>query len=167
MSVLITCNENRLCYIRAWYQIEISVIMRIIKIIIATYIGSNIGFLFGEYVITRIAGENIDLIAVVTTGIVTIPPVLMGLIMSGIIGTIVGASFIKKGKIRAIVGGSGALLGLTIANLTIYKVSAFYKIYYLIYPLFSYSGWELGMYIFKNNIESKLPVKSNGKENIE
>ena len=135
--------------------------------IIATYIGSNIGFLFGEYVITEIAGENIDLMALVTTGKVTIPPVLVGLIMSGIIGTIVGASFIKKGKIRAIVGGSGALLGLTIATLMIYKVSAFYKIYYLIYPLFSYSGWELGMYIFKNNIESKLPVKSNDKENIE
>ena len=141
--------------------------MRIIKIIIATYIGSNIGFLFGEYVITEIAGEEIDLMAIVTTGIVSIPPVLMGLIMSGIIGTIVGASFIKKGKIRAIVGGSAALLGLTVATLAIYKVSAFYKIYYLIYPLFSYSGWELGMYIFKNNIESKLPVESNGKENIE
>ena len=141
--------------------------MRIIKIIIATYIGSNIGFLFGEYVIIEISGEEIDLISILTTGLVTVPPVLMGLIMSGIIGTIVGASFIKKGKIRAIFGGSSALLGLAVATLAIYELSAFYKIYYLIYPLFSYSGWELGMYIFTNNIESKLPVKSNGKENIE
>ena len=141
--------------------------MRILKFILATYIGSNIGFLFSEYVITKIAGENIDLMAIVTSGLGTFPPVLMGLVLSGIIGTIAGASFIKKGRIRAIVGGSGALLGLTVATLVIYQVSAFYKIYYLIYPLFSYSGWEFGMYIFKNNIESKLPVESNSKENAE
>ena len=141
--------------------------MRIIKIIIATYIGSNIGFLFGEYVITEIAGENIDLMAIVTTGLVTVSPVLMGLIMSGIIGTIVGASFIKKGKIRAIVGGSGALLGLSVATLAIYELSAFYKIYYLIYPLFSYSGWEFGMYIFKDFVQSNMPVESTSKNEVE
>ena len=141
--------------------------MKIIKIIIATYIGSNIGFLFGEYVITEIAGEEIDLIAIVTTGLDTFPPVLMGLVLSGIAGTIAGSSFIKKGRIRAIVGVSGAFLGLSVATLAIYNVSAFHKIYFLIYPLFSYSGWEFGMYIFKNFIKSKMPVDLTRNNEVE
>ena len=135
--------------------------MKTIKIIIASYIGSNIGFLFGEYVITEIAGEDIDLMTILSTGLVSIPPVLIGLVMSGIIGTIVGVSFVKKGKIRALVGGSGAFLGLMAATLAIYKLTTFRNIYYLIYPLFSYSGWELGMYIFKNNILPNMPVESS------
>ena len=141
--------------------------MKILKIIIATYLGSNIGFLFGEYVIVEIAGEEIDLMAIVTSGLDTFPPVLMGLVLSGIIGTIAGASFIKKGRIRAIVGGSGALLGLSIATLAIYNVTTFQKIYYLIYPLFSYSGWEFGMYIFKDFVQSKMAVESTSKNKAE
>ena len=137
--------------------------MRIIKIIIASYIGSNIGFLFGEFVIIEIAGEDIDLIALLTAGTIDVPPVLMGLVMSGIIGTIIGISFVKKGRIRALVGGGGAFLGLMAATFAIYNVSTFYKAYFLIYPLFSYSGWELGMYIFKDNFQSKMPVETTNK----
>lgn len=124
--------------------------MRIVKIIIASYLGSYIGFLFGENVIVKIAGEQIDIIAILTTGAADIPPVLMGSILSGLIGTIAGVSFVKKGKIRALVGGCGALLGLTAATLIIYNVQTFFKTYYLIYPLFAFSGWELGMYAFKD-----------------
>lgn len=124
--------------------------MRIVKIIIASYLGSYIGFLFGEYVIVKIAGEQIDIISILTTGTVDIPPVLMGSVLSGLIGTIAGVSFVKKGKIRALVGGCGAFLGLTIATLIIYNVQTFFKTYYLIYPLFAFSGWELGMYAFKD-----------------
>lgn len=134
--------------------------MRIIKYIIASYIGSYIGILFGEYVIIEIAGEEIDIFAILTTGIVNVPPVLMGSVLSGLTGTIIGVSFIKKGKIRALVGGSGAFLGLTVATLAIYNVTTFYNLYYLIYPLFSFSGWELGMYIFKVYFHSEILIES-------
>jgi len=134
--------------------------MRTLKIIIASYIGSHIGFLFGEYVIIRIAGEQIDIFAILSTGVVNIPPVLIGLVLSGLIGTISGVSFIKKGKVRALAGGSGALFGLTLATLAIYNVQTFHKTYYLIYPLFALSGWELGMYIIKDYIQLEKPIET-------
>ncbi|MCH7886473.1 MAG: hypothetical protein IIA58_00740 [Candidatus Marinimicrobia bacterium] len=137
--------------------------MKTIKFLIASYIGSNIGILFGQYVIIEISGEKIDLIAIVSTGLDKFPPVLLGMVLSWLIGTIAGFSFIKKGRVRALIGGSGAFLGLTAATLAIYNLSIFQNIYYLIYPLFSYSGWELGMYIFKNNIQPNMPVESSGK----
>ena len=137
--------------------------MKTIKFLIASYIGSNIGILFGQYVIIEISGEKIDLIAIVSTGLDKFPPVLLGMVLSWLIGTIGGFSFIKKGRVRALIGGSGAFLGLTAATLAIYNLSIFQNIYYLIYPLFSYSGWELGMYIFKNNIQPNIPVESSGK----
>lgn len=137
--------------------------MKTIKFLIASYIGSNIGILFGQYVIIEISGEKIDLIAIVSTGLDKFPPVLLGMVLSWLIGTIAGFSFIKKGRVRALIGGSGAFLGLTAATLAIYNLSIFQNIYYLIYPLFSYSGWELGMYIFKNNIQPNIPVESSGK----
>ena len=136
--------------------------MKVIKFLIASYIGSNIGILFGQYVIIEISGEKIDLLSLVSTGLDKIPPVLLGVILAWLTGTIAGVSFIKKGKLRALVGGSGAFLGLTIATLVIYNVSTFKEIYYLIYPLLSYSGWEFGMYIFKNNIQPYLPAESSG-----
>ena len=137
--------------------------MKIVKILIASYIGSNIGILFGQYVLIEISGEKIDLIAILFTGLDKIPPVLLGVVLSWLIGTIAGVSFIKKGRIRALVGGSGAFLGLMAATLVIYNLSTFQKMFYLIYPLFSYSGWELGMYIFKNSIQSNMPVESSSK----
>lgn len=91
------------------------------------------------------------------------PPVLLGMVLSWLIGTTAGISFIKKGKIRAIIGGSGSFLGVTAATFVIYNISAFYNIYYLVYPLLSYSGWELGMYIFKNRIEPLMPAESSDK----
>ena len=112
--------------------------------------------------IIEISGEKIDLLSLVSTGLDKIPPVLLGVILAWLTGTIAGVSFIKKGKLRALVGGSGAFLGLTIATLVIYNVSTFKEIYYLIYPLLSYSGWEFGMYIFKNNIQPYLPAESSG-----
>jgi len=137
--------------------------MKTVKILIASYIGSNIGILFGQYVIIEISGEKIDLIDILFTGLDKIPPVLFGVVLSWLIGTIAGVSFIKKGRIRALVGGSGAFLGLMAATLVIYNLSTFQNIFYLIYPLFSYSGWELGMYIFKNSIQSHLLYKSSSK----
>ena len=134
--------------------------MRIIKIIAASYIGSNIGLLFGEFVIIEIAGEEIDLLAILTTGTTEIPPVLLGLVLSGIIGAIMGVSFIKKGKMRALAGGSGAFLGLMVATSAVYNVSIFYRAFYLIYPLFSFVGWQFGKYIFKDNSQSEVPVES-------
>jgi len=131
--------------------------MRILKIIIASYIGSNIGFLFGEYVIVKIAGEQFDMFAILTAGVVDIPPVLMGSVLSGLVGTIAGVSFIKKGKIRAVIGGSGAFLGLAIATLMVYNINTFFKTYYLIYPLFVFSGWELGMYAFRDYLNMENP----------
>jgi len=140
--------------------------MRTLKIIIASYIGSTIGFLFGEYVIIQIAGEQIDIFALLSTGVVNIPPVLMGLVLSGLIGTISGVSFIKKGKIRAIAGGGGALFGVTVATLAIYNVQTFHKIYYLIYPLLAFSGWELGMYVIKDYIQLEKPKESESNNKI-
>lgn len=131
--------------------------MRILKIIIASYIGSNIGFLFGEYVIVKIAGEQFDMFAILTAGVVDIPPVLMGSVLSGLVGTIAGVSFIKKGKIRAVIGGSGAFLGLALATLMVYNINTFFKTYYLIYPLFVFSGWELGMYVFRDYLNMENP----------
>lgn len=131
--------------------------MRILKIIIASYIGSNIGFLFGEYVIVKIAGEQFDMFAILTAGVVDIPPVLMGSVLSGLVGTIAGVSFIKKGKIRAVIGGSGAFLGLAIATSMVYNINTFFKTYYLIYPLFVFSGWELGMYVFRDYLNMENP----------
>ncbi len=131
--------------------------MRILKIIIASYIGSNIGFLFGEYVIVKIAGEQFDMFTILTAGVVNIPPVLMGSVLSALIGTIAGVSFIKKGKIRAVIGGSGAFLGLAIATLMVYNINTFFKTYYLIYPLFVFSGWELGMYAFRDYLNMENP----------
>ena len=133
--------------------------MRILKIIIASYIGSNIGFVFGEYVIVKIAGEQFDMFAILRTGVVDIPPVLMGLVLSGLVGTIAGVSFIKKGKIRALVGGCGAFLGLAIATSMVYNINTFFKTYYLIYPLFAFSGWELGMYVFRDYLNTENPPK--------
>jgi len=133
--------------------------MRIVKIIIASYVGSNIGFLFGEYVIVKIAGEHFDMFAILTTGVVDIPPVVMGLVLSGLVGTIAGVSFIKKGKIRALIGGCGAFLGLAIATSMVYSINTFFKTYYLIYPLFAFSGWELGMYAFKDYLNMENPPK--------
>jgi len=131
--------------------------MRILKIIIASYIGSNIGFLFGEYVIVKIAGEQFDMFTILSAGVVDIPPVLMGTVLSALIGTIAGVSFIKKGKIRAVIGGSGAFLGLAIATLMVYNINTFFKTYYLIYPLFVFSGWELGMYAFRDYLNMENP----------
>lgn len=131
--------------------------MRILKIIIASYIGSNIGFLFGEYVIGKIAGEQFDMFTILSAGVVDIPPVLMGTVLSALIGTIAGVSFIKKGKIRAVIGGSGAFLGLAIATLMVYNINTFFKTYYLIYPLFVFSGWELGMYAFRDYLNMENP----------
>lgn len=131
--------------------------MRIVKIIIASYIGSNIGFLFGEYVIVKIAGEHFDMFSILTTGVKEIPPVLMGLVLSGLVGTIAGVSFIKKGKIRALVGGCGAFLGLAVATSMVYNIHTFFKTYYLIYPLFVFSGWELGMYAFRDYLNMEDP----------
>ncbi len=138
--------------------------MRILKIIIASYIGSNIGFLFGEYVIVRIAGEQFDMFSILTAGVKDIPPVLMGSVLSALIGTITGVSFIKKGKMRAVIGGSGAFLGLAIATLMVYNINTFFKTYYLIYPLFVFSGWELGMYAFRDYLNMENPPNTK-KEN--
>lgn len=135
--------------------------MKTIKYLIASYIGSNIGVLFGQFVLIELSGETIDLISMLSIGLDKIPPVLFGMVLSWLIGTIAGVSFIKKGKIRAILGGSGALLGVTVATLIIYNISAFRNIYYLVYPLLTYSGWELGMYIYKNNILPILPADSS------
>jgi len=138
--------------------------MKTIKYLIASYIGSNMGVLFGQYVIIEISGEKIDLLSLLSTGLDKFPPVLLGVVLAWLTGTMVGVSFIKKGKLRALVGGSGAFLGLTAATLVIYNVQAFKDIFYLIYPLLAYSGWELGMYIFKNNIQPYLPAESSGED---
>ncbi len=140
--------------------------MKIIKYLIASYIGSNIGILFGQYVIIEISGEKIDLLSIVSTGLDKIPPVLLGVVLSWLTGTIAGVSFVKKGKLRALVGGSGAFLGLSAATIVIYTVPTFKEIYYLIYPLLSYSGWEFGMYIFKNNIQTYLPAESSSNNKV-
>ena len=138
--------------------------MRILKIIIASYIGSNIGYLFGEYVIVKIAGEQFDMFSMLTAGVVDIPPVLMGSVLSGLVGAIAGVSFIKKGRMRALIGGSGAFLGLAIATLMVYNINTFFKTYYLIYPLFVFSGWELGMYAFRDYLNMEDPPNTE-KEN--
>ena len=88
-----------------------------------------------------------------TRGIKGELPVLLGLLLSGIIGTVAGASFIKKGKIRALLGAAGGFFGLAIAAAAIFNVSTFNRIYYIIYPLFALSGWELGIYLHKNYID--------------
>ena len=127
--------------------------MRTIKIIFSSYIGSTAGFLIGEFLIPKISNVQLDLWGIMTRGIKGELPVLFGLLLSGIIGTVAGASFIKKGKIRALLGAAGGFFGLVIATAAIFNVSTFSKIYYIIYPLFSLSGWELGIYLHKNYID--------------
>lgn len=114
------------------------------------------GFLFGEYIIPKISNVQLDLWGIMTRGIKGELPVLFGLLLSGIIGSVAGASYIKKGKIRALLGAAGGFFGLVIAASAIFNISAFYKIYYIIYPLFSISGWELGIYIHKNYIDKSI-----------
>ena len=130
--------------------------MRTIKIIFSSYIGSTAGFLIGEFLIRKISNVQLDLWGIMTRGIKGELPVLFGLLLSGIIGTVAGASYIKKGKIRALLGAAGGFFGLVIAASAIFNISAFYKIYYIIYPLFSISGWELGIYIHKNYIDKSI-----------
>ncbi|MCH7618286.1 MAG: hypothetical protein IH880_00770 [Candidatus Marinimicrobia bacterium] len=127
--------------------------MRTIKIIFSSYVGSTAGFLIGEFLIRKISNVQLDLWGIMTRGIKGELPVLLGLLLSGIIGTVAGASFIKKGKIRALLGAAGGFFGLAIAAAAIFNVSTFNRIYYIIYPLFALSGWELGIYLHKNYID--------------
>ena len=115
------------------------------------------GFLFGEFIIPKISNVQLDLWGIMTRGIKGELPVLFGLLLSGIIGSVAGASYVKKGKIRALLGALGGFFGLVIAASAIFNVSAFHRIYYIIYPLFSISGWELGIYLHSNYIDKPNP----------
>ena len=110
------------------------------------------GFLFGEFIIPKISNVQLALWGIMTRGIKGELPVLFGLLLSGIIGSVAGASYVKKGKIRALLGFVGGFFGLVIAAVAIFNISAFHRIYYFIYPLLTLSGCELGVYLHKNYI---------------